>query len=222
MSAMSFVLPAALLLLSYLIGSIPFSFLVVHLIARSDIRRHGSGNVGATNVLRNFGKLPGFIALLLDLGKGYTAVTIASVVVSVSDWPFPQPGPGVLHSSAFWIGLSALCAILGHMFPLWLRFHGGKGVATGTGTYLAIDPMAIGIATLIFLVLVIATRYVSLASISAAAAVPVLMRFVTHQPFWTLIFSIIIAMAIILRHRGNIERLAAGTERKIGGGKEDR
>jgi glycerol-3-phosphate acyltransferase PlsY len=107
------------------------------------------------------------------------------------------------------------------MFPLWLRFHGGKGVATGTGTFLAIDPMAIGIATLIFLILVIATRYVSLASISAAAAVPVLMRFVTHQPFWTLIFSIIIAMAIILRHRGNIERLAAGTERKIGG-REDR
>ena len=217
---MPLLLPAALVLLCYLIGSIPFSFLVVRAIASTDIRSHGSGNVGATNVLRNFGKLPGFIALLLDLGKGYLAVTLAAVIISISQWPFPSTGSGALHSGSFWVGLSAAAAVLGHMYPVWLHFRGGKGVATATGTFLAMDPLAIGIATIIFLIIIVATRYVSLASICGAAAVPLLMRFATRQPFWTLIFSIIIAMAIILRHRGNIERLANGTERRIGGGRD--
>jgi glycerol-3-phosphate acyltransferase PlsY len=220
---MPYLLPAALLVASYLIGSIPFSFLIVHMIARADIRLHGSGNVGATNVLRNFGKLPGFIALLLDLAKGWTVVTIASIVISIRQWPFDlQASGGPLRSAAFWIGLSGLCAVVGHMFPVWLGFHGGKGVATGTGVYLAIDPVAIGIAAVLFLIVVVATRHVSLASIAGAAAVPLLMRFLTNQPFWTLIFSIIIALAVIVRHRRNIERLAAGTEQRIDSGRDGR
>jgi glycerol-3-phosphate acyltransferase PlsY len=214
---MQFLLPAALIAGAYLVGSIPFSFLVVRLTSGTDLRNVGSGNVGATNVLRTRGKRAGLIALILDLAKGFAAVHIASVMVGLQAWPFPyEPGGGALHSPNFWIGLTALVAVIGHMYPVWLKFRGGKGVATAAGVFLAIDPWAIGIATVIFLAMVLGWRYVSLASMSAAAAIPLLMRFVTHQPLWTLIFSIIIALAVIIRHRSNIDRLARGTERKLG------
>src|SRR3954451_2637776 len=117
-------LAAALILSAYLIGSIPFSYLVVRIVAGADIRKHGSRNVGATNVGRTFGKLPGIIALLLDIAKGYVAVAVAEWVVGMPQWPYGAD----LHVMSvrqpeFWIGLAALTAILGHMFPLWLRFH---------------------------------------------------------------------------------------------------
>jgi acyl phosphate:glycerol-3-phosphate acyltransferase len=215
-------LPAALIAGAYLVGSIPFSYLVVHLVARADIRRHGSGNVGATNVLRNFGKIPGLIALMLDLAKGWTAGTAAAVVLALPQWPFGEAGGRPVDSPAFWIGAAALAAVIGHMYPVWLRLHGGKGVATGAGVFLAIDPMAIGVAVVVFLVLIIGTRYVSLSSMAGAAAVPVAMRFLTHQPFWIVIFSIIVVILVIVRHRANIERLARGTEPRVGSGKAAR
>jgi glycerol-3-phosphate acyltransferase PlsY len=215
-------LPVALAISAYLIGSIPFSFLVVRMLAGSDIRELGSRNVGATNVARNVGKLPGAIALILDVAKGYAAVAVAKWIVSRPDWPL-QPGADAspLHSRAFWIALAGLIAVLAHMFPIWLRFHGGKGVATATGAFLAIDPIAVAAGILVFLIVILSTRFVSLASMVGAASIPIFLRFLTHAPFWTLVVSIAIAMLIIVKHHANIARLTQGSERRVGEGKEE-
>jgi glycerol-3-phosphate acyltransferase PlsY len=211
-------LPYLLLIAAYLIGSIPFSYLVVKLAAGADIRYHGSRNVGATNVARTFGKVPGVIALALDIAKGYAAVALARWIVQRPDWPLVADGAHIsaFYSTSFWISMAALVAVLAHMFPVWLRFHGGKGVATATGAFLALDPLVITAGVLVFLIVILATRFVSLASILSASSVPIFFRFLVHAPFWTIIFSIVIAFAIILKHHSNIARLAAGTERRMG------
>ncbi len=215
-------LPVALAISAYLIGSIPFSFLVVRTLAGSDIRELGSRNVGATNVARNVGKLPGAIALILDVAKGYAAVAVAKWIVSRPDWPL-QPGADAspLHSRAFWIALAGLIAVLAHMFPVWLRFHGGKGVATATGAFLAIDPIAVAAGILVFLIVILLTRFVSLASMVSAASIPIFLRFLTPVPFWTLVVSIVIAMLVIVKHHANIARLTQGSERRVGERKEE-
>lgn len=211
-------LPAALIVLAYLLGSIPFSFLVVKLFAGADIRQHGSRNVGATNVARSFGKLPGIIALLLDVAKGWAAVAAAEWITARPEWPLAAMADGSpLRSRAFWVGLAAVVAVLAHMFPLWLKFHGGKGVATATGAFLAIDPKALAAGVIVFIIVILATRVVSLASILSAASIPIFLRFLTHAPFWTVVLSIVISIAIIVKHHSNIARLAQGTERKMGG-----
>src|SRR5437588_1852340 len=176
-------LPAALLVAAYLLGSIPFSFIVVKLVAGADIRQHGSRNVGATNVARSFGKLPGIGALLLDGAKGWVAVWVARWIVARPEWTAP------VRSDSFWITLAAVIAVLAHMFPVWLRFHGGKGVATATGAFLALDPIAIAAGVLVFLIVILATRFVSLASILSAASIPLFLRFLVHAPSWTVIIS---------------------------------
>ena len=209
-------LAAGLLVTAYLIGSIPFSFLIVKLTTGADIREHGSRNVGATNVARSFGKLPGIVALILDAAKGYGAVALARWVTGSHDWPLTGIDASPLHSRAFWITLCALVAVIGHMFPVWLRFHGGKGVATGAGAFLALDPLALAAALIVFAIVLIATRFVSLASILSAASVPLFLRFLTHAPFWTINLSILISMLIILKHHANIARLATGSERRMG------
>jgi glycerol-3-phosphate acyltransferase PlsY len=210
-------LPAALVVAAYLLGSIPFSFLVVKLVAGADIRQHGSRNVGATNVARSFGKLPGIIALVLDGAKGYAAVFVAEWITARPDWPFAAATDfSPLRSKAFWVMLAAVIAVLAHMFPVWLKFHGGKGVATATGAFLAIDPKALAAGVIVFVIILIATRIVSLASILSAASIPVFLRFLTHAPFWTVVLSIVISIAIIVKHHSNIARLAQGTERKMG------
>jgi glycerol-3-phosphate acyltransferase PlsY len=203
-------LPAALVVAAYLLGSIPFSFLVVKLVAGADIRQHGSRNVGATNVARSFGKLPGVVALLLDLAKGWAAVAVAKWIVGRPEWVAP------LRSTAFWVTLAAVIAVLAHMFPVWLKFHGGKGVATAAGAFLAIDPRALGAGLIVFVIVIAATRVVSLASILSAASIPIFLRFLAHAPFWTVVLSIVISIAIIVKHHSNIARLAQGTERKMG------
>lgn len=214
---MRVLLPMVLIFSSYALGSIPFSYLVVRLLSGEDIREYGSGNVGATNVLRSFGRAPGLIALVLDVAKGWSAVKLAGWMVSRSEWPFaPQTGTGAIYAQSFWIGLAALTAVVGHMIPFWLRFRGGKGVATAAGVYLALDPLSMAAASVLFFAVIVFTRYVSLASVAAACAVPLFMRFLTHQGFWYVMFSIIIALAIIFRHRQNVARLASGTERKLG------
>lgn len=210
-------LPLSLLLFAYLVGSIPFSFLVVRMLAGADIREHGSRNVGATNVARTFGKLPGLIALLLDIAKGYAAVAVARWVTSRPQWPFAASADASpIHSTAFWISLCGLVAVLAHMFPVWLRFHGGKGVATGTGAFLAIDPIALAAGLIVFLIVLIASRFVSLASIVSSASIPVFLRFLTHQAFWTIVISMIISTIIILKHHSNIARMAQRQERRMG------
>jgi glycerol-3-phosphate acyltransferase PlsY len=216
------VLVAALLLVAYLIGSIPFSYLVVRLFAGADIRQHGSHNVGATNVARSFGKVPGVIALILDMAKGYSAIVIAQWITGRPEWPLPFGADfSPWHSRAFWISVCGLVAMLGHMFPVWLRFHGGKGVATATGVFLAVDPIAVAAGMIVFLIVLLATRFVSLASMLGAASVPIFLRFLTHAPFWTINISIVIAMLIIVKHHSNIARLTQGSERRMGE-REDR
>ena len=112
--------------------------------------------------------------------------------------------------------LCALVAVLGHMFPVWLRFHGGKGVATATGAFLALDPHAVAGGLIVFLIVLISTRFVSLASILGAASIPLFLRFLTHAPFWTINISIVIAILIIVKHHSNIARLTQGRERRMG------
>lgn len=215
-------LPAALVIGAYLIGSIPFSFLVVKLFAGEDIRELGSRNVGATNVARTFGKLPGVIALILDMAKGYAVIALARWIVMRPDWPLAAGGDfSPVRSRAFWIALAGLIAVLAHMFPVWLRFHGGKGVATAAGAFLAIDPLSFAAGAIVFLIVILSTRFVSLASMLSAASIPIFMRFLTHAPFWTTIVSIVIAMLIIVKHNSNIARLTQGTETRLGERKEE-
>jgi glycerol-3-phosphate acyltransferase PlsY len=210
-------LPVALVAAAYLIGSIPFSYLVVRLVAGADIRQHGSRNVGATNVARTFGKVPGIVALLLDLAKGWAAVMLARWIVSRPEWPLTAVSTNPLYSLEFWIAFAGLVAVLGHMFPVWLKFHGGKGVATATGVFLALDPVVIAAALIVFLIVLITTRIVSLASIISAASVPIFFQFLAvGTPFWRIVVSIAIALCVIVKHHSNIARLAHGSERRMG------
>src|SRR5258706_72087 len=191
-------LPFILIIAAYLIGSIPFSYLVVKLVAGADIRSHGSRNVGATNVARNFGKVPGIIALLLDIAKGYAAVALARWIVARPDWPYVADATHAspLYSMSLWIALAGLIAVLAHMYPVWLRFHGGKGVATASGAFLALDPIVIAAAVIVFILVLITTRFVSLSSILSAASIPIFFHFLAHNaPFWRVILTIPIAIA---------------------------
>lgn len=209
-------LPVALVVAAYLIGSIPFSFLVVKLMAGKDVREHGSRNVGATNVARTAGRGAGIIALLLDIAKGWGAVMIAQMIVSQPAWPFVA-GSQPWQMREMWIALAGLLAVLAHMFPVWLRFHGGKGVATAAGVFLALDPIVLLAAMLVFAIVLLVFRYVSLASMVTAASIPVLFRFlVAGPPFWRIVMSLAIAVAVILKHHSNIARIVDGTERKLG------
>jgi glycerol-3-phosphate acyltransferase PlsY len=213
-------LPGLVVALAYLIGSIPFSFLVVKLVAGKDVREHGSQNVGATNVARTAGKVPGIAALLLDIAKGYAVIVIARLLVTRPGWPF-EPGLAPWQSREMWVALAGLIAVLAHMFPVWLQFHGGKGVATAMGAFLALDPKVIAGAILIFAIVLLLSRYVSLASIVSAASVPLFFRYLLNDaPFWHIVISIGISIAVILKHHSNIARLAQGTERKLGQKKE--
>jgi glycerol-3-phosphate acyltransferase PlsY len=214
-------LPVALLVLAYLAGSIPFSFLVARAISGKDVREEGSRNVGATNVARTAGRRAGVLALFLDLVKGYLVIVVARWIVARPEWPFPA-GPQPWQSREMWIALAGLVAVLAHMFPVWLRFHGGKGVATAAGVILALDPRVFLASIIVFAIVVLLSRMVSLGSILTAASIPLLFRFIAHDaPFWRIIISIGISLAVILKHHSNIARLARGDERRVGRGKED-
>jgi glycerol-3-phosphate acyltransferase PlsY len=183
--------------IGYLLGSIPFGFLIVRVSAGADIRRQGSGNIGATNVFRK-SRWAGVGTLLLDGGKGYLAVLIAR-------WMGGDPA---------WQAIAALAAILGHVFTVWLRFKGGKGVATGCGAYLAICPAAVVTTLVVFVVTVAVTRYISLASILATGAFP-LWAYLYGEPVSVLLWGALGASVIILKHHQNIRRLFAGTESRF-------
>ena len=216
-------LPVALIVSAYLIGSIPFSYLVVRAFAGADIRQVGSRNVGATNVARSFGKTPGVIALILDIAKGYAAVEVARWIVARADWPIAASASGgPLQSKEFWVALAGLIAVLAHMFPVWLRIHGGKGVATATGAFLALDPIVVAAAVIVFILVLITTRFVSLASILSSASIPIFFHFLANNaPFWRVMVSIPIVIAVILKHHSNIARLVNGTERRMGERKDN-
>ena len=188
---------------SYLLGSIPFGYLLVRIFRGEDVRRSGSGNIGATNVSRKSPTLGG-LTLLLDAAKGFFAVQLAS-----SFSPFASGDLRVERIMA----ASALFAIMGHMFPLWLRFRGGKGVATALGAFLRFSPMAVGVAIIIFLMVVIVSRRISLGSIVTAVLFPVSVWILdrSRDP-WVIAFIAASAALIIARHYQNIRRLLSGAE----------
>lgn len=189
---------------AYLLGSIPFGYLIVLAGGRGDIRQRGSGNIGATNVARVSGIVSGVATLLLDAAKGYFAVWLAGRVT---------------EGSIRWMTLAALLALAGHVWPVWLGFKGGRGVATGAGVFIPICWQAVVGAGIVFLLVVAFWRYVSLASISAAAALPLLMYLLYapgHAPPAALSAGIALAMVIVIvRHRANIARLLQGSEPQI-------
>ncbi len=185
---------------AYLIGSIPFSFLVARAFGVHDVRRVGSGNVGATNVLRNAGKAAGALALVLDLGKGAAASALAGQLA---------PGDAVLPAAA------AVAAVVGHMFPVWLRFEGGKGVATGLGAFAPLAPTAALAALLAFALVAAGTRYVSLGSVAGGAALAAL-AFALRGPDPVAIAAAFTFALVVFRHRSNLRRILGGTERRMG------
>ena len=194
---------------SYLLGSLSFSLAVVWLLQRADVRKLGSGNAGATNVLRAAGRWPALLVLLLDIAKGIVPVRVARALGAPSE---------VVAAAAF-------AVIVGHVFPLFFGFRGGKGVATGFGALVALLPRAACAAIAIFTVTVVATRYVSLGSVLSAAALPVLAvlfaRLGWSHEVSRSALALICACAglVVFRHAENVKRLLTGTERRLGEGR---
>jgi acyl phosphate:glycerol-3-phosphate acyltransferase len=197
--------PYGLVGAAYLLGSIPFGLLLVKAQGGPDIRSIGSGNIGAANVARNAGPIAGALTLLLDAGKGYLAVWLAA------------RGTG---GNAHWVMAAAVAAVIGHVFPIWLRFRGGKGVATSLGVFLPICWQAVVAAAVLWLVVVAFWRYSSLGSIAAAAALPLLVYlfYAPHRAPATYVSlcTVFISVLVIVMHRPNIQRLIAGKEHRLG------
>jgi glycerol-3-phosphate acyltransferase PlsY len=189
---------------AYLLGSIPFGLVLGKLFGSADVREAGSGNIGATNVARVAGPLAGVLTLLLDAAKGALAIVLAA---RLSD------------QSSTWMMIAGLCALVGHCFPIWLGFRGGKGVATAAGVFLVLCPPAFLGATILFLLVVAYWRFVSLGSIAAAAAMPLLIYFLWaphHAPPYAVTFgSLAAALLIVYKHDANIQRLVQGDEPKF-------
>ncbi|HTP34208.1 MAG TPA: glycerol-3-phosphate 1-O-acyltransferase PlsY [Candidatus Acidoferrales bacterium] len=185
------------LAIAYLLGAIPFGYLLVKLKTGDDVRSKGSGNIGATNVMRTSGRIAGIATLLLDIGKGYLAVWLADRM-SGGDW--------LVMSAA------ALTVMAGHAFPVFLRFQGGKAVASFVGAFLCLTPWALAAEVLVFVAVVAWTRHISMGSIVGAATFPLAVWLVARAPLPALAASVIAAAFIIYRHRSNIERLRSGTE----------
>jgi glycerol-3-phosphate acyltransferase PlsY len=221
-------------LLAFLLGSVPFGLFIARL-KGIDIRQHGSGNIGATNVLRVVGKKYGITCLLLDALKGFIPVAIAINLIQISGrpvqiplafldgWALKFPAADALKVQFLQI-LTALLAILGHNYSPWVGFKGGKGIATSAGVLLALMPFGVILLIVIWVLLFLISRYVSVASIGAAAALPL----VTLYGSWThgriqdgtwnkplFVFSVIIAALAIWKHRANIQRLMNGTEHRF-------
>ena len=187
-------------LISYLLGSIPFGYILVRSTEGEDIRKTGSGNIGATNVYRK-SRWAGIATLLLDAGKGYLAVMLAR-------W---------LGGDVVWLGVAAMFAILGHVFTIWLRFKGGKGVATGCGAYLALSPLAVLTTLVVFMLVLVFTRYISAASIAATAFFPV-WAWLYGYPVSVVLWAALGGLLIIVKHQQNISRLLNHTENKFSSG----
>jgi glycerol-3-phosphate acyltransferase PlsY len=184
-------------LIAYAIGAIPFGYLIVRFMAGRDVRAEGSGNIGATNVLRTIGKGPAIATLVLDIAKGFLAVWLAG-------W--------LTDNSAWWTSLAALAVMAGHAFPVFLKFQGGKAVAAFIGAFLCLTPVPLIAVLVVFVVIVAMTRYISAGSIIAAGTFPLGVWIILHPPAPVLLASIIAAAFIVYRHKSNLERLRSGTE----------
>jgi glycerol-3-phosphate acyltransferase PlsY len=194
------------LVVAYLVGGIPFGYLLVKLKTGEDVRSKGSGNIGATNVLRTTGRAIAVVTLLLDIGKGFFAVWFAARLTG---------------NSPEWTSAAALAVMAGHAYPIFLKFQGGKAVASFIGAFLYLTPVPLGASLVLFVIVVWATRHISMGSVVAAGSLPLAVWMIEHPPGVVVAASIVAAVFIVYRHRANIVRIRAGNENvfKFGGGK---
>lgn len=205
----------AVALAAYLLGSIPTGYLLMRFFRKQDIRTIGSGNIGATNVLRSGAKGLGAATFLLDMLKGCVAVWLGSVTwIALTVLLHVTPTVPVRDFQA----IAAVCAVLGHMFPVWLRFKGGKGVATGFGVFLIAAPLAALASITLFGLVLAVSRYVSLASILGSLSFPIFAWFLVtgEKPALYITAQFVVAFLIIAKHHQNIRRLLTGTESRFG------
>ena len=197
-------------LLGYFFGSFPAGYFAGRL-AGVDVRREGSGNIGATNVLRVLGKKWGYTVFAIDAFKGFAAVRLSLILVN--SWPSAKPYAEYIAI------LTAMACVAGHTFPVWLRFKGGKGVATSAGALAGLVPLAVPVVLLVWIIVFETSRYVSLASIVAAISLPIIVGLFARWKFvdtWALIyFSLAIMLLVLWRHRSNFSRLLNGTEQRF-------
>jgi glycerol-3-phosphate acyltransferase PlsY len=184
--------------IAYLIGGIPFGLIIVRLMTGEDVRASGSGNIGATNVLRTTGRLAGVLTLLLDAAKGAFAVWLADRLTG---------------GSMLWMSMAAVAVLFGHAFSIWLKFQGGKAVASFVGAFAYLAPLPLLAVLILFVVLLVWTRYLSLGSVVAAGLFPVACWMILHPGWPLLVAAAASAVLVIWRHRDNIERIRAGNER---------
>src|ERR1022692_1410008 len=195
-------IPLAVLAIAYLLGAIPFGYLLVKWKTGADVRAAGSGNIGATNVMRTPGRAAGVATLLLDIAKGYAAVWMAGRLTG-QDVP--------------WMGLAAQAVMPGAAYPVFLGFKGGKAVASFVGAFLCLAPWALAVETIIFVVVVIWTRHISMGSIVGAATLPLAVWLVMQAPWPAVVASVVAGAFVIYRHSSNIERLRLRSEeRRVG------
>jgi len=192
--------PAALVVVAYLLGSISFAVLIVRLTTGTDIRAEGSGNAGATNVLRFYGRKLAILVALLDVGKGAAAVLLMRLVTA----------------DPLWGAAAGLAAVLGHVFPVFYGFRGGKGVATAVGAFLVLAPLALLSCLAVFVLVVALTRYVSLGSVISMVLLPPVAGLLFHASRPVVVAASLTALVVVLKHLGNLKRLATGRERKLG------
>jgi glycerol-3-phosphate acyltransferase PlsY len=195
--------------IAYLLGSIPFGYLLVRIFRGEDIRQTGSGNIGATNVARSGAKGLGIATLVLDALKGALAVVIA--------WYIANSHPELVRIQL--MAVAALFAVLGHVFPVWLKFKGGKGVATALGVFCILFPKAILVGLVIFILIVAITRYVSLGSVIGAISFPIAAYFLQNTNGISLLLAGLVSLIVVAKHHQNIRRLLAGTESRFGSSK---
>lgn len=185
------------IIIAYLLGAIPFGFLLVKFTTGKDVRASGSGNIGATNVLRTTGPAPAILTLILDIAKGFAAVWIAAELTGGSE---------------FWTSAAALAVMAGHGFPVFLHFKGGKAVASFIGAFAYLTPLPLLAALIVFVIVVAATHYISAGSILAAGTFPLGVWLILHPPASVVLASVIAAGFIVYRHKANLERIRAGNE----------
>jgi glycerol-3-phosphate acyltransferase PlsY len=191
-------MPVAAVALAYVLGSVPFALLLAKRWGARDLHHQGSGNIGATNVFRVSGPLAGVLVALLDIAKGAASVLLAEALAG-----------GSVPAAA------GVAAILGHVYPVWLRFRGGKGVATASGVFMILAPVAMGIVFMIFVGMVLATRFISIGSVIASASLPPL-TLATGSSMPATLAAIASATLIVFRHRSNLARVRVGREHRIG------
>jgi glycerol-3-phosphate acyltransferase PlsY len=190
-------MPIIALVVAYLVGGIPFGYLLVRWKTGEDVREKGSGNIGATNVLRTSGRAVGVATLLLDIAKGLFAIWLAD---KLSD------------GSPLWMSLAALAVMAGHAYPIFLKFQGGKAVASFIGAFLYLTPIPMIAALVVFVIVVAATRQISMGSIVAAGALPLATWLIEHPPLVVILAALVAGVFLIYRHRANIQRIRSGTE----------